>query len=637
MEISIIALPLVASIISGFFGKLIGDRSSEIITSLLVSISAIFSVLVLYEVVVNQYQENIIIATWISSGSLEVNWSMKIDSLSAVMLVVVTSVSALVHIYSIGYMSHDPHKPRFMAYLSLFTFAMLMLVTADNFIQLFFGWEGVGLCSYFLIGFWFKKESANKAAIKAFVVNRVGDFGFALGIFLIFYLFGTVNYSEVFTEIPNITDKDLVFLGITFNAVDLICLLLFIGAMGKSAQILLHTWLPDAMEGPTPVSALIHAATMVTAGVFLVVRCSPIYEYSDLALNIITIIGMSTAFFAATVALVQNDIKKIIAYSTCSQLGYMFFATGVGAYNVAMFHLFTHAFFKALLFLGSGSVIHAFKDEQNINNMGGVWKKLPYTYSLMIIGTLALTGFPFLSGFYSKDAIIEFSYLRGNTTGYYAAGIGIFTAFLTSIYSWRLIFKTFHGEYNNKEIKIAETHESPIVMLIPLVLLSIGAIFAGFLFKELFIGYEGLNNFWRDSIFFLKPLSTDHPPLWFLLLTPTLVILSIPLAYYLFVKNKNLPERLASINKPLYQFLFNKWYFDELYDVLFVKPSKKLGLFLWKFFDLKIIDGFGPDGISSMIKKFSVKANKFQSGYIYQYAFVMLLGFSALLTFLIVK
>ena len=637
MEISIIALPLIASIISGFFGKLIGDRSSEIITSLLVSISAIFSVLVLYEVVVNQYQENIIIATWISSGSLEVNWSMKIDSLSAVMLVVVTSVSALVHIYSIGYMSHDPHKPRFMAYLSLFTFAMLMLVTADNFIQLFFGWEGVGLCSYFLIGFWFRKESANKAAIKAFVVNRVGDFGFALGIFLIFYLFGTVNYTEVFAEIPNITDKNLVFLGITFNAVDLICLLLFIGAMGKSAQILLHTWLPDAMEGPTPVSALIHAATMVTAGVFLVVRCSPIYEYSDLALNIITIVGMSTAFFAATVALVQNDIKKIIAYSTCSQLGYMFFATGVGAYNVAMFHLFTHAFFKALLFLGSGSVIHAFKDEQNINNMGGVWKKLPYTYSLMIIGTLALTGFPFLSGFYSKDAIIEFAYLRGNTTGYYAAGIGIFTAFLTSIYSWRLIFKTFHGEYNNKEIKIDETHESPIVMLIPLVLLSIGAIFAGFLFKELFIGYEGLNNFWRDSIFFLKPLSTDHPPLWFLLLTPTLVILSIPLAYYLFLKNRNLPERLASINKPLYQFLLNKWYFDELYDVLFVKPSKKLGLFLWKFFDLKIIDGFGPDGISSMIKKFSLKANKFQSGYIYQYAFVMLLGFSALLTFLIVK
>ena len=608
MEISIIALPLIAAIISGFFGKLIGDRNSEIITSLLVTISAILSAIVLYEVIINQYQDNIIIATWISSGSLDVNWSMKIDSLSAIMLFVVTSVSSLVHIYSIGYMSHDPHKPRFMAYLSLFTFAMLMLVTSDNFIQLFFGWEGVGLCSYFLIGFWFKKDSANTAAIKAFVVNRVGDFGFALGIFLIFYLFGTVNYSEVFELIPSIIDENLVFLGIEVNAVDLICLLLFVGAMGKSAQILLHTWLPDAMEGPTPVSALIHAATMVTAGVFLVVRCSPIYEYSELALNVITIVGMSTAFFAATVALVQTDIKKIIAYSTCSQLGYMFFATGVGAYNVAMFHLFTHAFFKALLFLGSGSVIHAFKDEQNINNMGGVWKKLPYTYGLMIIGTLALTGFPFLSGFYSKDAIIEFAYLRGNTTGYYAAGIGILTALLTSIYSWRLIFKTFHGEYNNKNIKIEETHESPLVMLIPLVLLSIGAIFAGYFFKELFIGYEGNNDFWQNSIFFLEPLSTEHPPFWFLILTPILVILSIPAAYYLFVKNKNLPEQIANVNKPLYQFLLNKWYFDELYDVLIVNPSKRFGLFLWKFFDIKLIDGFGPDGISTLIKKFSLKS-----------------------------
>jgi NADH-quinone oxidoreductase subunit L len=562
---------------------------------------------------------------------------MLIDPLSAVMLVVVTSVSSLVHIYSIGYMSHDPHKPRFMAYLSLFTFAMLMLVTSDNFIQLFFGWEGVGLCSYFLIGFWFKKESANAAAIKAFVVNRVGDFGFALGIFLIFYLFGTVNYSEVFQQIPTVIDKNLSFLGFEVKAIDLICLLLFIGAMGKSAQILLHTWLPDAMEGPTPVSALIHAATMVTAGVFLVVRCSPIYEYSPLILNVITIVGMTTAFFAATVALVQTDIKKIIAYSTCSQLGYMFFAAGVGAYNVAMFHLFTHAFFKALLFLGSGSVIHAFKDEQDINNMGGVWKKLPYTYALMIIGTLALTGFPFLSGFYSKDAIIEFAYLKGNTTGYYAAGIGIFTAFLTSIYSWRLIFKTFHGSYNNKDVKIEETHESPLVMLIPLVLLSIGAIFAGFLFKDLFIGHGGENLFWAESIKFLEPLSTEHPPTWFLLLTPCLVLMSIPIAYYLFVMNKELPNAIVNMNRPLYKFLVNKWYFDELYEVIFINPSKKLGIFFWKFCDGKLIDGFGPDGISSFIKKCSIKANKFQSGFIYQYAFIMLLGFSALLTFLIVR
>ena len=637
MEISILFLPLAASIIAGFFGRYIGDRNSEIITSVLVSISAFLSIFVLYQVIINQYEENIVIATWINSGSLDVNWSMMIDPLSAVMLVVVTSVSSLVHIYSIGYMSHDPHKPRFMAYLSLFTFAMLMLVTSDNFIQLFFGWEGVGLCSYFLIGFWFKKESANAAAIKAFVVNRVGDFGFALGIFLIFYLFGTVNYSEVFQQVPSIMDKNLSFLGFEVKAIDLICLLLFIGAMGKSAQILLHTWLPDAMEGPTPVSALIHAATMVTAGVFLVVRCSPIYEYSPLILNLITIVGMTTAFFAATVALVQTDIKKIIAYSTCSQLGYMFFATGVGAYNVAMFHLFTHAFFKALLFLGSGSVIHAFKDEQDINNMGGVWKKLPYTYTLMIIGTLALTGFPFLSGFYSKDAIIEFAYLKGNTSGYYAAGIGIFTAFLTSIYSWRLIFKTFHGKYNNKDVKIEETHESPLVMLIPLFILSVGAIFAGFLFKDIFVGHGVENLFWADSIKFLEPLSTEHPPTWFLLLTPCLVLLSIPIAYYLFNKNKELPSKIAKMNKPLYKFLVNKWYFDELYDVIFINPSKKLGLFFWKFCDGKLIDGFGPDGISSFIKKCSIKANKFQSGFIYHYAFVMLLGFSALLTFLIVN
>ena len=633
MELSIITLPLIAAIISGFFGKYIGDRNSEIVTSLLVSISAILSVIVFYNVVFNQYEDNLIIATWINSGTLDVNWSMKIDSLSSVMLVVVTSVSALVHIYSIGYMSHDPHKPRFMAYLSLFTFAMLMLVTSDNFIQLFFGWEGVGLCSYFLIGFWFKKETANSAAIKAFVVNRVGDFGFALGIFLIFYLFGTVNYNEVFQQIPSVVDKRLNFLGFEVNSIDLICLLLFIGAMGKSAQILLHTWLPDAMEGPTPVSALIHAATMVTAGVFLVVRCSPIYEYSELALNLITVVGMTTAIFAASVALVQTDIKKIIAYSTCSQLGYMFFAAGVGAYNIAMFHLFTHAFFKALLFLGSGSVIHAFKDEQNINSMGGVWKKLPYTYVLMIIGTLALTGFPLLSGFYSKDAIIEFAYLRDNTAGYYAAGIGIFTAFLTSIYSWRLIFKTFHGSYNNKSIKIEETHESPLIMLLPLIILSIGAIFAGFIFQELFFD----TNFWGNSIFFLEPLSKEHPPMWFLLLTPILVCSSIPISYYLFVKNKDLPNSIVEINKPLYNFLVNKWYFDELYEILFIKPSKKIGLFLWKFFDVKIIDGFGPDGVSSLIKKFSIKANKFQSGYIYQYAFIMLLGFSAFLTFLIIK
>ena len=636
MELTLLFLPLLASIISGFFGKYIGDRNSEIVTSLFVSISSILSLFIFYNVISEGYENNVVIASWINSGTLNVNWSIKIDALSSVMLVVVTLISSLVHIYSIGYMAHDPHKPRFMAYLSLFTFAMITLVTSDNFLQLFFGWEGVGLCSYFLIGFWFKKDSANAAAIKAFIVNRVGDLGLALGIFLIFYLFGTVNYNEVFLLIPKTLDQDIYFLGINLKSIDLICILLFIGAMGKSAQFLLHTWLPDAMEGPTPVSALIHAATMVTAGVFLVVRCSPIFEYSQIALNIICIVGMTTAFFAATVALVQNDIKKIIAYSTCSQLGYMFFAAGIGAYNVAIFHLFTHAFFKALLFLGAGSIIHSLKNEQDIRKMGGIWRKLPYSWGLMIVGTLALTGFPFFSGFYSKEAIIEFAYLKGNTLGYYVVVIGIFTALLTAIYSWRLVFKTFHGTYENKELKIDSIHESSYVMLVPLIVLAIGSIFAGFFFKELFIGQYASNNFWSDSIKFLSPISADHPPLWIVYFTPVIVVLSIPFAYYLFVKNKDITNWLVNENKPLYNFLINKWYFDELYEYLFVRTFKRIGIFFWKNIDLKTIDRFGPDGISNLIKKLSIRAVKFQSGYIYQYAFIMLLGFSALLTYLII-
>ena len=637
MEYFILFLPLTAAILSGFFSKLIGEKFCNYITCLFTTISAILSIIIFYNVIINGYENNLLIAKWINSGSLQVNWSIKIDTLSAVMLVVVNSISSLVHIYSIGYMSHDPHKPRFMAYLSLFTFAMLTLVTSDNFLQLFFGWECVGLCSYFLIGFWFKKNSANSAAIKAFLVNRVGDFGFALGIFLIFYLFGTVNYDEVFQKISLFINDELNFLGIKVNSIDLICILLFIGAMGKSAQFFLHTWLPDAMEGPTPVSALIHAATMVTAGVFLVVRCSPIYEYSEFALSIVTIIGMTTAIFAGSVALVQDDIKKIIAYSTCSQLGYMFFATGVGAYNVAMFHLFTHAFFKALLFLGAGSVIHAFHEEQNINNMGGVKDKLPVTYALMLIGTLALTGFPLLSGFFSKDAIIEFAYLKNSSLGYYAASIGIFTALLTSIYSWRLIFKTFHGDYNNHSIKIEKIHESPMVMTIPLIILAIGSIFAGYFFKDLFIGFEKSYQFWNSSIFFLEPLSSEHPPKWFIFLTPTLVTVSIPIAYYFFVKRKDLLPVIVDNNRPFYNFLKNKWYFDEIYEFLFVKSLKKIGLYFWKKIDGLVIDRFGPDGISSIIKILSNKAVKFQSGYIYQYAFIMLVGFSALLTYLIIK
>ena len=635
MEYAIIFLPLVGSII-GYLGRSLIKYFSEAVTSLFVCLSAIFSIIVFWNGIQNNSYGNYKIFEWVSSGSFIANWSINIDPLSSVMLVVVTFVSALVHIYSIGYMSHDPHKPRFMSYLSLFTFSMLALVVSDNFLQLFFGWEGVGLCSYLLIGFWYKKESANNAAIKAFIVNRVGDFGLAIGIFIIFFYFGTINFQEVFNLAPQFLEKKLVFFGLESSLITLICVFLFIGAMGKSAQFLLHTWLPDAMEGPTPVSALIHAATMVTAGVFLVVRCSPLFEYSQTALNLVTIVGMITAIFAASVALVQNDIKKIVAYSTCSQLGYMFFAAGVGAYHVAMFHLFTHAFFKALLFLGSGSVIHAFKDEQDIRNMGGIRKKLPYTYIFMLIGTLALTGFPFLSGFYSKDAIIEFAYLRNSSLGNYAATIGILTAFLTSIYSWRLFFKTFHGSYNNKKTPINQTHESPVIMLAPLFFLSIGAIFAGYFFKETFIGHHS-NDFWNGSIFFLNEIKHSSIPLWFLLLTPILVVLSIPISYYYFISNTNILEEFKKANSPLYNFLLNKWFIDELYDVLFVNPSKKIGSFFWKQGDQGFIDRFGPDGISKLIKKLSNKAGLFQTGFIYDYAFAMLIGLTILLTYLILN
>ena len=636
MEYAIVFLPLVSAFISGFFGKEIGQKNSQYLSSILVGISGILSLFIFYEVLNHGYSTNKLIFNWITSGNFQVNWSINVDPLTSIMLVVVSLISAIIHFYSIGYMSHDPHKPRFMAYLSLFTFSMLMLVTADNFLQLFFGWEGVGLCSYLLIGFWYKKPAANAAAIKAFLVNRVGDFGFAIGIFLIFFFYGTVNYNEVFQLTPSLIEKEIIFLGIEFNLITLICLMLFIGAMGKSAQIFLHTWLPDAMEGPTPVSALIHAATMVTAGVFLVIRCSPIFEYSQTALNVVTAVGMATAFFAATIALVQNDIKKIIAYSTCSQLGYMFVAIGIGAYHVALFHLFTHAFFKALLFLGAGCVIHSFHEEQDIRSMGGVWKKIPYTYILMIIGTLALTGFPFLSGYYSKEAIIEFAYLKGNIIGYFAASTGIITAFLTAIYSWRLIFKTFHGKYNNKNNKYISVQESPLVMLITTSILSVGAIFLGFLCKEIFIGYESI-QFWNTSILFLNNIYHEQPPMWLLIVTPIIIILAIPISYFLFVKNQNILNKLVSKNQFLYKFLLNKWYFDKLYNFIFVEPIKKLGLILWKNGDENTINKYGPDGLAKLIKIASVKAVNFQSGYLYHYAFVMLIGFSLLLTYLILN
>ena len=635
MAYLLVFLPLVASFIVGIFGRILGDKISQFITCSFVLISSALSIYIFSDVAINSNIYNLKIFNWITSGGLVLNWSINIDTLTSVMLVVVTSVSALVHVYSVGYMSHDPDKPRFMSYLSLFTFMMLMLVTSDNFLQLFFGWEGVGLASYLLIGFWYKKPSANSAAIKAFVVNRVGDFGLAIGIFLIFKYTGSVNFVDVFKAIPTLLDKNISMLGIESSLINFICIFLFIGAMGKSAQIFLHTWLPDAMEGPTPVSALIHAATMVTAGVFLVVRCSPIFEYSPFVLNIIVLVGATTAFFAGTIGLVQNDIKRVIAYSTCSQLGYMFFAAGLGAYHIAIFHLFTHAFFKALLFLGAGSVIHAFNDEQDMRNMGGVWKKIPYTYSLMIIGTLALTGFPFLSGFFSKDAIIETAYSSTSFFAGYAVTIGVLTAFMTSLYSWRLIFMTFHGTYNNKNISLSKVHESPAVMLVPLLFLALGAIFAGYAFKDYFIGSQFI-QFWNSSIFFLKEFVLLHPPLWFLLLTPILVLLAIPLSYYFFVKDKKSLDGFIEINKPLYNFLVNKWYFDELYDFLFVKPAKKIGTFFWKIGDGTIIDGLGPDGLAKLVKLVSDKAVQFQSGFLYHYAFVILIGLSILLTYMMI-
>ena len=629
----ILFLPLLGSFISAFFYKKIGDRACQIITSSFVVIGAILSSIILLETIKSGKIYEYPILNWISSGTLKLHWSIYVDSLTAVMLVVVNSVSALVHIYSIGYMSHDPHKPRFMSYLSLFTFMMLSLITADNFLQLFFGWEGVGLASYLLIGFWFKKESANNASMKAFIVNRVGDLGLLIAMFLIFKTFGTLTFSEVFSQAADQSKNSIKIFGGDYNLITTICVFLFIGAMGKSAQILLHTWLPDAMEGPTPVSALIHAATMVTAGVFLVARCSPLFEYSQYALNLVAFVGATTAIFAASVAIVQTDIKRIIAYSTCSQLGYMFFAAGMGAYNVAIFHLFTHAFFKALLFLGAGSVIHAFHDEQNIEKMGGVWKKIPMTYALMLIGTLALTGFPLLAGFYSKDAIIESAYFSKSLFAGYAFVIGVTTAFITSIYSWRLVFKTFHGKYNNA-MSFEKVHESGPVMIIPLLLLAVGAIFSGYVFHEIFIGEN--TQFWGKAIFFLKQTAHGHPPLWLMILIPTLVISAIPLSFILFLKRKDIVEGFVNNNKPFYNFLVKKWYFDELYDLIFVKTFRSIGTFLWQRGDVKTIDAYGPDGVARVVKNLSDRASSVQSGYLYHYATVILIGVILIVSFLII-
>ena len=609
-----------------------GSRAAELITTLLLFVSAGLSWFALVDVGFMHHDARIPLFPWFNSGDLQVSWSLRIDTLTAVMLVVVNTVSSLVHLYSIGYMDEDPYRPRFFAYLSLFTFAMLMLVTADNLVQMFFGWEGVGLASYLLIGFWYQKPSANAAAIKAFVVNRVGDFGFLLGIFSIFMLIGSIDFDTIFGGAAGLTGKTINLFGWHADALTLTCVFLFMGAMGKSAQFLLHTWLPDAMEGPTPVSALIHAATMVTAGVFMVARLSPLFELAPNAQAVVMFFGATTAFFAATIGLVQNDIKRIVAYSTCSQLGYMFVAMGAGAYSVGMFHLFTHAFFKALLFLGSGSVIYAMHHEQDIRNMGGLWRKIPYTFAVMTIGTLALTGFPLFAGYFSKDAIIESAYAAHNPFSTYAFMLTIAAAGLTSFYSWRLIFKTFFGEPHDREHYEA-AHESPLWMLVPIGVLAAGSILSGFPFKEVFAG-PGVGEFFGDSIKMNPHIieNMEHMPHLLAMLPTVMMALGFAISYIFYISRPYLPVELANQQPMLYQFLLNKWYFDELYDLIFVRPAKRLGRFLWKKGDGAVIDGFGPDGVSARVLDVTRNVVKIQTGYLYHYAFAMLIGVAGLIT-----
>jgi NADH-quinone oxidoreductase subunit L len=611
-----------------------GSRTVELITTTLLMISMILSWIAFVQVGFGHGDVRVPIMSWIVSGDLKIDWALRIDTLTAVMLVVVNTVSAFVHLYSIGYMNEDPYRPRFFAYLSIFTFFMLMLVTSDNLVQMFFGWEGVGLASYLLIGFWYQKPEANAAAIKAFVVNRVGDFGFALGIFALFAMVGAVDFDTVFAQAPTLIGKTMWFFGYHPDAMTIICLLLFMGAMGKSAQFLLHTWLPDAMEGPTPVSALIHAATMVTAGVFMVARLSPLFELAPNAQTFVTFIGATTAIFAATIGLVQNDIKRIVAYSTCSQLGYMFVAMGCGAYSVGMFHLFTHAFFKALLFLGSGSVIHAMHHEQDIRNMGGLKDRIPFTYIVMIIGTLALTGFPLTAGYFSKDAIIEAAFVGKNPMALYAFTCTVVAALLTSFYSWRLVFKTFHGKpHDVAHWKAA--HESPMTMLVPLGVLALGSFLAGLPFKEVFSGH-GVEHFFRESLTFAKTNTVledmHHVPLHIALLPTVMMVIGFAISWHFYIRRPDIPVELARQHEFLYRFLLNKWYFDELYDIIFVRPAKWIGRELWKKGDGWLIDGFGPDGVSARVLDVTRNVVRLQTGYLYHYAFAMLIGAAAFIT-----
>ena len=639
MYSAVIFLPLAAAILAGLFGRWLGDRGAQLVTCGAMVLAAVLSIPVFLEVAIEGHGQTIQVFSWIESGAVEVAWALKFDTLTAVMVLVVNVVSAMVHIYSIGYMQDDPSVPRFMSYLSLFTFFMLMLVSANDLVQLYFGWEGVGLASYLLIGFWYDRPAANAAAIKAFLVNRVGDFGFGLGIFGIFFLFDSLLLDVIFADAPDKAGTLLHFLGADFDALTVLCLLLFIGAMGKSAQLGLHTWLPDAMEGPTPVSALIHAATMVTAGVFMVVRLSPIFEYAPFALNVVAIVGASTAFFAATVGLVQNDIKRVIAYSTCSQLGYMFFAAGVSAYAASIFHLMTHAFFKALLFLAAGSVIHAFSNEQDMRKMGGVWKKIPLTYALMWIGSLALAGVPFFAGYYSKDMILESAYAAHTAVGQYAFWLGAGAAALTAFYSWRLILMTFHGKPRADADVMAHVHESPKVITLPLIGLALGAIFAGYVGYEYFVGH-GMEAFWRDAILVLPThsaiLDAHHVPEWVKLLPVVMGAIGIAVAYLFYLFMPSLPGLLADKMRRLYLFLLNKWYFDELYDWMFVNPAKWLGRGFWKQGDGALIDGVGPDGVAAATLNLARRASRLQTGYVYHYAFAMLVGVAALITWYLI-
>ncbi len=635
MEVVAVFLPLIGAFIAGFFGRAIGDRGAQLVTCVAMGLSAVLSVYLFYDVAIAKNARVTELFTWIDSGTLELSWALKLDTLTVVMLAVVTVVSTMIHIYSIGYMAHDKSIPRFMAYLSLFTFFMLMLVSADNFLQMFFGWEGVGLVSYLLIGFWYDRPSACRAAIKAFLVNRVGDMGFALGIIGAFFLFGSVSFDQVFAAVPDFENARFVFLGIDGHALTIVCILLFIGAMGKSAQIGLHTWLPDAMEGPTPVSALIHAATMVTAGVFMVCRLSPIFEYAPVALELVTYVGAITCFFAATIGLCQNDIKRVIAYSTCSQLGYMFLAAGVSAYGAAIFHLATHAFFKALLFLGAGSVIHAVSDEQDMRKMGGLKSRIPMTHWLMVIGSLSLAGIGIphvvgFAGFHSKDAIIEAAFAAHSVHGTFGFWAAVSAAFLTAFYSWRLLYLTFHGQPRMDKETWDHVHESPKVMILPLFLLAFGAIFGGILGHHAFIG-DGRMDFWGDSLLVLPTndsLDAAHHglPVWVIWLPLVVAVSGIAMAFWFYKLSPGMPARVASAFRPIYLFFLNKWYFDQLFDALFVRPAQVLGRAFWKTGDGALIDGLGPDGIAAATIDLARRAGRLQSGYVYHYAFAMLIG-----------